>query len=329
MTTLALMGDVMLGRGVNDALATMRPKEPWGELLPSLLRADLRILNLECALTARREPWMRTPKVFHFRADPDRAVRTLLAAKIDACSLANNHSLDFEVEGLLDTLRALDGAGILHAGAGVDREEARRPSLLPHGVALLACTDNEPDFAANSHPGTHYLPVSLDESALDGVEAWIAEARAAGARTVILSNHWGPNMVERPPRLFRRFAHAAIDRGVDLYYGHSAHLTQGVEVYKDRLILYDTGDFIDDYAVDPYLRNDRSCLFLISLEGGIPRRLEIVPVSLGYARVELARGSEREAILDRMSELSLELGTKWERADGRLVWRSGLSSSPR
>jgi poly-gamma-glutamate capsule biosynthesis protein CapA/YwtB (metallophosphatase superfamily) len=69
MITLALTGDVMLGRGVNETLRTVRPEELWGDVLPLLSSADLRIINLECAITEHKRPWSRTPKVFHFRAD--------------------------------------------------------------------------------------------------------------------------------------------------------------------------------------------------------------------------------------------------------------------
>ena len=77
MATLALTGDVMLGRGVNDTLRVARPAEPWGDVLPLLLAADLRLINLECAITVQRRPWSRTPKVFHFRATrwPSRSSR--------------------------------------------------------------------------------------------------------------------------------------------------------------------------------------------------------------------------------------------------------------
>jgi len=320
--TIALMGDVMLGRGVREALGSMAPEEPWGDVLPILRSADLRILNLECAVTSQVRPWMRTPKVFHFRADPTLAVGALSAASIDACSLANNHSLDFEEEGLRETLSSLDCAGIAHAGAGADLAAARRPALLRGDVALVSCTDNEPPFAANGGWGTWYVPVSTDVEILDQVGAAIGEARRAGARTVVFADHWGPNMVERPPAHFRAFARAVIDRGADVFFGHSAHLAQGVEIHRGRPILYDTGDFLDDYAVDPVLRNDRSCLFLVRVEQGAPVELELVPVSLGFARVGLAEDAERSAILDRMDVLSRELGTTLRREDGRLTWRA-------
>jgi poly-gamma-glutamate capsule biosynthesis protein CapA/YwtB (metallophosphatase superfamily) len=328
MITVALVGDVMLGRGVNETLRSMRPEEPWGDVLPALSSADLRIANLECAITGHDRPWTRTPKVFHFRADP-RAVEVLRAARIDACSLANNHTLDFEEQGLLDTLRHLEAAGIRYAGAGRDREEAARPAFLTartdgtSRVALLAFTDNEPPFAAGpDHPGTNYLPVSMEPQVLRRVEAAVEQARGAGADVVVFSNHWGPNMVERPNQLFRRFARAVIDRGADVYYGHSAHVFQGVEIYKGKLILYDAGDFIDDYAVGERLRNDRSFVFRVSLEGRELRRLTLMPVSLQYARVELARGGEREAILGRMADLSAEMGTNLVRREDWLVFEA-------
>jgi poly-gamma-glutamate capsule biosynthesis protein CapA/YwtB (metallophosphatase superfamily) len=323
MITLALTGDVMLGRGVNETLRSVRPEEPWGDVLPLLGSTDLRIINLECAISEHKRPWSRTAKVFHFRADP-LAVEVLRAARVDACSLANNHTLDFEEQGLLDTLEHLEEAGIRYVGAGRNLEEAARPVLLEGGVALVAFTDNEPPFAAHSDkPGTNYLPVSLEPEVLRRVEEAVETARGAGAKTIVFSNHWGPNMVERPKESFRRFARAVVDRGADVYYGHSAHVFQGVEIYRGKPILYDTGDFIDDYAVDPHLRNDRSFLFRVSVEDGDLRRLELFPVSLPYSRVELARGTEREVILDRMVGLSAEMGTTFERREDRLVFEPG------
>jgi poly-gamma-glutamate capsule biosynthesis protein CapA/YwtB (metallophosphatase superfamily) len=326
MFTLALTGDVMLGRGVNETLRGVRPEEPWGDVLPLLSSADLRIINLECAITGHKRPWSRTPKVFHFRADPP-AVEVLRAAHVDACSLANNHTLDFEEEGLLDTLAHLEAADIRYAGAGRNLEEAAQPVLLDiHGerVALLAFTDNEPPFAAGpDRPGTNYLPVSLEPEVLRRVEAAVGAAREAGAGTIVFSNHWGPNMVQRPKGSFRRFARAVVDRGVDVYYGHSAHVFQGVEIYRSKPILYDTGDFIDDYAVDPNLRNDRSFLFHVCMEDGDLKRLELFPVVLPYARVETATGDEREVILDRMVGLSAEMGTTFRRREDRLVLEPG------
>jgi len=328
MLTLAFTGDVMLGRLVNDRLKTMQPEEAWGDVLPHLAQADLRIVNLECALTKHRQPWMRTEKMFHFRADPE-AVRVLQAARIDACALANNHILDFEERGLFDTLHGLDAAGIRHAGTGADAAEAAAPAMLEvHGVspcrvALLSCTDNQPDFAAKAeHPGTNYLEVSLQKETLARIANGIAQARAQGAGLVVFSNHWGANFVERPSPEFRSFARRVIELGADIYYGHSAHICQGIEIYQGKPILYDTGNFIDDYAVHPLLRNDRSCLFKMMFEHGRLNRIELLPVSLDVGYVALARGKEFGDICARMEMLCAEFGTALIRHADRLVYEA-------
>lgn len=318
---LALVGDVMLGRGVAAEIELRPPESFWGDMLPVLRRADLAIANLECAITTHPHPWTRYPKVFHFKAPP-KATAVLRTANIRLVSLANNHILDFEEEGLLDTLRYLDEAGIAHAGAGRNLEEARRPAVVEAGgtrVGMVAFTDNEPPWAAGpNRPGTNFLAIAPDEETLSVVEESIHAARAAGAEIVILSLHWGPNMVERPPTPFREFARAAVERGADAIYGHSAHIFQGVEVYRHRPILYDTGDFLDDYAVDPILRNDRSVCFLLEGEGATLRELRMIPARLHYARVERAQGEDRAWIVERMQALSAEFGTRVELADGEM-----------
>jgi len=263
--------------------------------------------------------------VFHFRGDP-RVVRVLQAAHIDACSLANNHVLDFEERGLIDTLAHLDAAAIAHAGAGHNAAEAAAPAMLRtpgnESVGLVAFTDNEPAFSASADlPGTNYLPVSLGEAELVRVRAGIQGARAAGASLVVFSNHAGPNWGQRPAPLLRRFARAVIDAGADLYYGHSPHVFQGIELYRGRPILYSTGDFLDDYAHDPEERNDWSFVFGIAMDraGGV-ERIELTPVRLQYATVGLARGEEREAQCARMVRLCAELGTSLQAAQDGLAW---------
>jgi len=310
--TLALLGDVMLGRGVNAKIGREAPTWFWGDTLATLRSADAVIANLECAITTHRRPWLRTPKVFHFRAGPE-ATAVLRAGRVGCVSLANNHTLDFETEGLLDTLKYLDEAGIAHAGAGAGRHEAAEPAMIAAGdmkIGFLAATDNEPPFAAgNDMPGTHYIRVNTRPSTLIPFQRAIDNLRGRGADLIVLSMHWGPNMVLRPPRDFQRFARAMIDRGVDLIHGHSAHVMQGVEIYNGRPILYDTGDFLDDYAVDPELRNDWSAIFLAEIEGVLIRRLRAVPVRLRFARTQLARGGELDAIRERMTGLSEAMGT--------------------
>ncbi len=139
------------------------------------------------------------------------------------------------------------------------------------------------------------------------------EALAAARRKadlVLFSIHWGPNMRARPTAEFRRFARRVVEAGADIFWGHSAHVPQGVEIYWGKPILYDTGDFVDDYAVDEELRNDLSALFLLRVRPPAVEGLELVPVRIGRMQVNLARGADRDWIVRRLTELSAEFGTR-------------------
>jgi len=322
VATLALAGDVMLGRMANQVLLQKGPSYPWGNVLPFLQSPELTIVNLECVIATGGQPWTRWHKVFHFRADP-MALEALKIAGVDGVVLANNHVLDYEEEALLEMLDLLEKNGMPYAGAGRNREEASRPLVLDAGglrVGVVAFTDNEPGWAATpSHPGTNWIPISLEEKSLGPVRESIERARQAGADLVVFSNHWGPNMVARPSQLFRQFARAIMEAGADIYYGHSAHVFQGIEIYQGRPILYDTGDFVDDYAVDPELRNDRSLLFYLRLTPKGVERIELLPVKIDYCQVNLARDGDWEAIAQRMTVLSAEMGTEVRR-EGEQLW---------
>jgi poly-gamma-glutamate capsule biosynthesis protein CapA/YwtB (metallophosphatase superfamily) len=195
--TLAIAGDVMLGRLVNAAIAQYGPAYPWDGLLPLLRQPDLFLVNLECALTRETALWHDGEyKVFYFRADPA-AVETLKLGRVDFVSLANNHTLDFGTAGLLETIAVLDQAGIAHAGAGADLAAARRPARLRVGdtrISVVAFADYPAVWAATpTTPGINYTPVSLAPQDFAAIEHALAEART-DADLVVFSIHWGPNM---------------------------------------------------------------------------------------------------------------------------------------
>ncbi len=316
-TTIAFIGDVMLGRLVSEQIAHRPPDSFWGNTLPILQGADAVFANLECAITAHLTPWSRTPKVFHFGAVPE-AIDVLKAANISFVSLANNHVLDFEEAGFVETLEHLDKAGIAHAGGGVDLAAACKPAMVKAGdltLAVFAVTDNTPEFAATDRrPGTAYSNVA-DRSSWWPGSGDIAAARREGADFVVLSAHLGPNMIEQPLPRLRRYKQSMIERGVDIVHGHSAHNFQAVERFGRGVILHDTGDFLDDYAVDPVLRNDWSFIFEIGISEKGLQRLRLYPVRLSFAAVNLAEDEEAGAIFSRMKTLCDRFGTHFETDD--------------
>lgn len=311
LITLGLGGDLMIGRLVDEHLNTAPPASIWGTLHPLLQKTDYNIVNLETTLTSSEE---KIPKTFNFKASPEK-IASLLAGPIHAVNLANNHILDFGEEGLRETLKTLDAEHILHVGAGENPEKASAPSIIEckgMKIGLLGCTDNEPTWKATStQPGTYYLEVGDLEALRFSITTLRKEVDF-----LILSIHWGPNMRQRPAPEFQSFAHDLIDLGVDLIHGHSAHIYQGMEVYKNKLILYDTGDFVDDYAIDPLLRNDRSFFFQLQLHKGKWISLKMIPTIIEKFQVNI---SEDEEQIDLMETLCGELNTLPIREDHTLA----------
>ncbi|HZC28460.1 MAG TPA: CapA family protein [Gaiellaceae bacterium] len=311
---LALAGDTMLGRGVAERLATVEPEALFArELVEIVHDADLFVLNLECCISARGTP--DPDAVFHFRAPPW-ATQVLAYLGVDCVTLANNHALDFGPDALLDTLTHLDADGIRAVGAGTDLGRARAPVVLEERgfrLGVVAITDHPQRYAATpDRPGVAYA-----ELASGGLPEWVAATIAAlDADAVLVTPHWGPNMTREPVPHVRTAASLLCRSGATLVAGHSAHVFHGV----GPRVLYDLGDFVDDYRVEPNLRNDLGLLFLVELDGD---RLEAVPLKLEYAHTRLAGGDDRAWIRRRFTDACAALGTPVGDEGGRLVaaWR--------
>ena len=324
--TLALAGDTMLGRGVAERLDA----NPRAELLaPALVDiagdADLFLLNLECCISERGAPIDMPGKPFFFRAPPV-AARRLAEMGVDGVTLANNHALDFGPDALADTLEQLAAAGIATAGAGPDWSAARAGMTLATGggerVRVIAVSDHPREYAATpTRPGIAYADLVRG-----GVPSWMADAVIPGpGELVLVAPHWGPNM--RPAPVPHVLAAAAVLEagGATLVAGHSAHVPHGV---RGR-VLFDLGDFLDDYAVDPVLRNDLSLLWLVTLDASGPRRVEGVPVVLEYARTRLADAAEARRLAALMAERCAAVGARVELERRRLVFsRDAVSPGP-
>jgi poly-gamma-glutamate synthesis protein (capsule biosynthesis protein) len=316
--TVALAGDTMLGRSVAHALATTPLQALVApEVREAMGQADLVVLNLECCISERGRPWEAPGKPFFFRAPPQ-AVELLALLGTDCVTLANNHALDYGFDALADTLEHLAAAGIAAVGAGSDLERARRPATLAAGglrVTVIGVTDHPPDFAAApDRPGVAFADLGRR------VPDWLLETvRAADAEVRLVTPHWGPNMTSAPVGHVRRAAAALLQAGAALIAGHSAHVPHGAA----GPVLYDLGDFLDDYRVDPKLRNDLGLLFLVTLDGRGPVRLEALPLKLEFCHTRLATGSDADWMRRRFRSACAALGTTAREEAGRLTvtWR--------
>lgn len=357
-------GDVMLGRLVNKVLANAQFTYVWGDTIDIIKRADFSLINLECPVSSKGKEWNKTFKVFHFRANLD-AIQVLNSASIDYVSLANNHILDYDIEGLIDTLDILDKNNISHSGAGRNLKEAVKPAIIEKKlkpkpsnnhdfyynvdneevnnndskntirIGLISLTDNEPEWEAKYDlPGINYIPTTLDpDTYYYRLQNYIENTKKQ-SDLVIVSSHVGPHFRETPSTKYVNFAHKIIDFGADIYWGHSNHMPQGIELYKhndnNKIILYDCGDFIDDYAIDSNYRNDLSFIFLLhflmdknyklsnnnSNNGNILLKnsmIELIPTKISNFMVNTIPVDDNDAdlIIKRMAKRCSSLGTKY------------------
>jgi poly-gamma-glutamate capsule biosynthesis protein CapA/YwtB (metallophosphatase superfamily) len=321
---VGLLGDVMLGRLVGEAVASGTPPATlWSDELRALCASlDLVIVNLECCLSERGARTRVIPgKPFFFRGPPA-AVGALTAIGARVASLANNHALDFGEGAAADTVAVLESAGIVAVGAGPDRDTARRPAIVSAGdlrVGVVAVADHPAEYAAG-YPrwGTAYARLS------GGAPGWLlADVAALRGRcdAVIALPHWGANMTTAPASWQRAVAAELQRAGADVVAGHSSHVFHGVGWGARGPVVYDLGGALDDYAVDPALRNDLG-LLAIWEPGGEEQRLELVGLRIDRGHARVAHGPDGRWIAARLRLACEALGTRVEsRGPGRLAIR--------
>jgi poly-gamma-glutamate synthesis protein (capsule biosynthesis protein) len=361
---LFLAGDVMTGRGIDqilshpgnpalyepyvtDAREYVRlaeqangpvpgPVDPgyiWGDALAELDAAapDARIVNLETAVTAHDEPW--PGKGINYRMHPAN-VACLTAARLDCCTLANNHVLDWGRPGLAETLATLKQAGIHTAGAGRDLAEAQAAAVLDipgKGRVLVFAfgvgdSGVPPAWAAGPSRAGVALLEDLSARTVREIAGRVGQVKRS-RDVVVASIHWGGNWGYAIPPAQRRFAHALVDAaGVDLVYGHSSHHPKGIEVWQDKLILYGCGDFLNDYeGIGGYeaFRGDLALMLLPTVEIASGRlvNLELRPMQLWRLRLNRASPADVDWLATVLGRESARLDTRIEPAGAdRLRW---------
>ncbi|MDQ3796796.1 MAG: CapA family protein [Pseudomonadota bacterium] len=349
--SLFLCGDVMIGRGVDQILphpskptlhetyvhdarnyvtlaeaingeipAPVPFAYPWGDALQVLdqFSPDVRIINLETSITTGEDYW--PDKGIHYRVHPEN-VGCLTAARPDVVVLANNHVLDYGYRGLIDTLKTLENEDLATVGAGRNLKAAQRPARvgLDNGRAVLVFgfgtkdSGVSPVWAARAdRPGVNFLG-DLSHQAVAAIADCIRAAKTADD-LVVASIHWGGNWGYKIPPEHVRFAHALIELGVDLVHGHSSHHPRPIEVYKDKLILYGCGDFINDYeGIRGYecFRDDLRLMYFAQLDArtGALRELRMVPMKANRLRLIHASRRDAEWLRSTLSEASLGFST--------------------
>jgi poly-gamma-glutamate synthesis protein (capsule biosynthesis protein) len=350
--TLFLCGDVMTGRGIDQILShPSRPelREPvagdareyvtlaerangpvprpvddlyvWGDALLEWERVApaVRIANVETSVTTSDA--FETCKGINYRMHPNN-VGCLAAARLDVCVLANNHVADFGASGLIETLDVLQRAGIRTAGAGRTLAEARQAAIVPLAdggrVLVTACADRSsgvPDqwAARTRQPGVDLLPNLSDETAASLAARATADRRPGDV--VLVSIHWGSNWGYEVPHRHETFAQRLVDGGVDIVHGHSSHHARPIHRYRDRLILYGCGDFINDYeGISGYerYRGDLVLMYFVQIDAatGRLRGLSMTPMRIRQMRLTRAAAQDARWLADTLTRASAPYGTR-------------------
>lgn len=308
------VGDIMLGGESALEREPLGFDHPFVRVGPLLRSADVTIGNLEGPLTSRgSRVWL---KRYAFRSPPESAAPALARAGFDVVSLANNHILDYGVAGLDDTMAALRDAGIRFGGAGRTLDDARQPVYLDvrgSRIAFLAYSFIHSDFAASStRAGTAFG----DEQRL------CADVRAARARSdaVLVSLHWGKQWSDTARPDQRLLAHAIIDAGAVAVIGHHPHVLQGIERYRDGVIVYSLGNFTFG------LRNrrvTRSAIAELLLRVGRVTAFALRPIDVDNNAVRFQplplAGPAADGTVELLRRLSASLNTPLQNRGGRAV----------
>jgi poly-gamma-glutamate capsule biosynthesis protein CapA/YwtB (metallophosphatase superfamily) len=247
--TLDAVGDIMLARTVGDQILDKGPQIVFAGVQPILDSADIRVGNLECAITSRGQP---EHKSFTLQA-PVEAAQALSSGGFDVLSLANNHAMDYGYAGLADTESILSQSGIASVGAGLDAAAAHAPVIIERNglrLAFLAYVDVLPEnsgFEPRSWSATETSPgVAWADPAQIKADVNAAKRQAD---LVIVLLHGGleiTTVINNITDEQRLEARTAIDSGAALVVGSHPHVLQQIERYHGGLIAYSLGNFVFD-----------------------------------------------------------------------------------
>ncbi|WP_127532516.1 CapA family protein [Paenibacillus kobensis] len=296
---LAFVGDIMLGSTVETTMRSKGLEYPFSGAVDYLALADLTAGNLENPITTRGTPAQN--KQYVFKGAPD-LLPPLKDAGFDVVSVANNHTLDQGAEGLLDTIKHLDEAGVPSVGGGNDDTEAYAPVILEANgikVAYLGISRVLPVTewkADKNHPGV--------AEGYDPKRAVAAIEKAKEqADLVVVMVHWGVERAENPVDEQTNLGKQMIDAGADLIIGSHPHVLQGFEQYKGKWIAYSLGNFIFNVTATPRTK-DTGVLDAVCTKSG-ECKLAFHPMVADQSRPAPAEPDKATEIIDYLSRISI------------------------
>lgn len=236
--TLLITGDYYGGGSTDSLVREGNYQELFGDILPVVKGSDFAITNLESPLTDSTRPIHKTGPAI--RATPENAL-ALKYAGFDLVTLANNHILDFGLDGLKETIAHLDNLGIGHCGVGLNYNEASAVFYKRIGdcrLAFINITENEWSVTNGSEPGANPLdPIK---------NFYVIKEAKQNSDYVFVLVHGGHENYNLPSPRMKKDYRFFIDSGADAVVGHHTHCFSGFEIYKGKHIFYSLGNFLFD-----------------------------------------------------------------------------------
>lgn len=322
-------GDTMLGRWVPQCQARNGTQDAFAQVSDLVAEADVALTNLECVVATTGDFFDKGERrPFLYRAPPE-TLDFLTDAGFDVVATANNHSMDYGPEALVEQLELLEAAGIAYAGSGADLTQARTPTYVRSGDVVLAFIGVEDTFPM--YGATEERAGNLHASTEDMVEALrepIAEARQH-AHLVVVTPHWGKNWVDEPTPERVEVARQIIELGADAVLGHSSHHIHGVEVWEGKPIVYDMGSLFFDAVGQENLRF--SAGWVLDFDQAGFHTLRVHPLLLKSCKVTKANRHALEKIQgwleERSKALDPDIPISWE-GDAMVVQLEPGSAQP-
>lgn len=296
-------GDVCLGRQMPDYTVVKGEARAFENIQSLTQNADIFLVNLECVISnVGRIIAKGGKRPFHYRGHPI-VLDSLVSAGINVVTTANNHSMDYGAPALLEQNELLSACHIAHPGSGRSLENASCAQFISVGdtiVAVISIDTETPEFKVQ--PGKAGISVGKnDEEVARILLAAIAHAKRY-ADLIVVSPHWGANWKDVPSQQRRELAYLIIDAGADLILGHSAHILQGIEVYKGRAIAYDMGTLLFDRVSENRMRF--TALFELEFGQEGFTKLIIHPVKLQRGCATIANQEDAKYIRELVKSLS-------------------------
>ncbi|MEK7524446.1 MAG: CapA family protein [Patescibacteria group bacterium] len=292
---LIATGDVMLARYTEQRMRDLGDYTfPFQKVAEFLNSADITMGNLESPFF----PGRTVPKdSMVFRADLD-ASKGLVFGGFDVVSLANNHTMGYQVPGLTSTIQELKKANILYAGAGKNLDFAHTPAIIEvNGKKIAFYAYNDQNIPPKRHGEATATMPGIAKMDIESVKNDVKNALTL-ADAVIVSMHSGHEYNPEPTAFQKEFAHAAIDAGATAVIGTHPHIVEPVEFYKDGVIFYSLGNFVSDQFFSEDVQTGLAVKIMIDPEK--PVQVEFFPVKIDKTQPRLLEGEERENALEKM-----------------------------